>query len=130
MRVWLPVLMMLLLVGCGGSDKTTSGPTPTSAASSVDTASAEPRGTVDPLAITDVDCRKDADGQWQTKGTLTNSGKQTRDYRVTVFIGQQTGPARTVDLDRIKSGASVPFTVRPIVAAPDGPCRLQALVRH
>ena len=127
MRVWLPVLMVLALAGCGGNDPEPDQ-TPTSAATTPGGV-AQVRGTVDPLAITRFTCRQDDAGRWRVKGTLTNTAKSTRDYRVTVFIGQQTGPARTVDLDRVKGGASVPFTAQPVVAAPDGPCRLQALVR-
>lgn len=127
MRVCLPMLMVLALAGCGGSDDR-SASAPTSAASPA-AGSAQVPGTVDPLAITDFTCRKSADGRWRVRGTLTNTAKQVRDYRVTVFIGQQTGPASTIDLDRVKGAASVPFTTQPVVAAPDGPCRLQALVR-
>lgn len=129
MRVWLPVLMVLVLSGCGGSDDESDVATPTADALTV-AGTPQVKGTVDPLAITSFTCRKNVEGRWRVKGTLTNSGQQTRDYRVTIFIGQQTGPARTVDLDRIKAGASVPFTALPVVAAPDGPCRLQALIRH
>ena len=128
MRVWLPVLMVLVLAGCGGNDDG-PGATP-SAVPTTPGGVAQVPGTVDPLAITSFTCRKGDDGRWRVKGTLTNTASATRDYRVTVFIGQQTGPARTVDLDRVKGGASVPFTAQPVVAAPDGPCRLQALIRH
>lgn len=127
MRVWLPVLMVLVLGGCGGDAEPEA--TPSSAAPAPGGAAQVP-GTVDPLAITSFTCRKDPEGRWRVKGTLTNTAEQGRDYRVTVFIGQQTGPARTIDLDRVKGGASVPFTAQPVVAAPDGPCRLQALIRH
>lgn len=128
MRVWLPVLMVLVLGACSGGDAEPE-PTPSSAVPAA--GAAQVPGTVDPLAITGFTCRKDGpEGRWRVKGTLTNTAKQVRNYRVTVFIGQQTGPARTIDLDRVKGGASVPFTTQPVVAAPDGPCRLQALVRH
>lgn len=129
MRVWLPVLLVLALSGCGGSDEDPAVAAPTDGAVTV-AGAPQVKGTVDPLAVTSFTCRKNAEGRWRVKGTLTNSGQQPRDYRVTIFIGQQTGPARTVDLDRVKAGASVPFTALPVVAAPDGPCRLQALIRH
>lgn len=129
MRVWLPVLLVLALSGCGGSDDGSSAADPTPDAVGVAGAT-QVEGTVDPLAITSFTCRQNAEGRWRVKGTLTNPGEQTRDYRVTIFIGQQTGPARTVDLKRVKAKASVPFTAVPVVAAPDGPCRLQALIRH
>lgn len=129
MRVWLPVLMVLALSGCGGSDDEPAASSPTSGTTAV-AGAGQVEGTVDPLAITSFTCRKNAEGRWRVKGTLTNTAGQVRDYRVTVFIGQQTGPARTVDLDRVKANSSVPFTALPVVAAPDGPCRLQALVRH
>lgn len=128
MRAWMPVLLVLAVAGCGGGDKD-AAPTPAGASSSP-AAGTEAVGTVDPLAITSFACRRNSGGQWKVRGTLKNSGKQARDYRVTAFIGQQTGPARTVDLDRVKAGGSVPFTVDPIVAAPDGPCRLQAVIVH
>lgn len=128
MRVWLPVLLVLALSGCGGSDDESTAAAPTTDTSVA--GAPQVKGTVDPLAITSFTCRKNAEGRWRVKGTLTNSGQQARDYRVTVFIGQQTGPARTVDVGRVKAGDSVPFTALPVVAAPDGPCRLQALIRH
>lgn len=127
MRAWMSVLLVLVVAGCGGGED--AAPTPTADASSTSAAS-EAAGTVDPLAITSFTCRKNAAGRWKVRGTLRNSGEQTRDYRVTAFIGQQTGPGRFVDLDRVKAGADVPFTVNPVVAAADGPCRLQALIVH
>ncbi|MCL3838436.1 hypothetical protein [Aeromicrobium duanguangcaii] len=129
MRAWISVLLVLAVAGCGGSD---DAPTPQTG-SSVTSASGVPSqasGSIDPLAITSFTCRKLADGSWRVKGTLQNSGQKVRDYRLTVFIGQQTGPARTVDLDKVKAGSKVPFTLDPIVAAPDGPCRMQAAVVH
>jgi len=129
MRAWISVLLLLAVAGCGGSD---DAPTPQagSTAASAPGVPSQTAGTIDPLAITSFTCRKLADGGWKVKGTVRNSGQKVRDYRLTVFIGQQTGPARTVDLDRVKAGASVPFTLDPIVAAPDGPCRMQAAVVH
>lgn len=127
MRAWMPVLLVLAVAGCGGGEKDES---PTPAASSTPAAGTEAAGTVDPLAITSFACHRDAGGQWKVRGTLKNSGKQVRDYRITAFIGQQTGPARTVDLDRVKAGGSAPFALDPVVAAPDGPCRLQAVIVH
>ncbi|GAA3541602.1 hypothetical protein AFL01nite_25150 [Aeromicrobium flavum] len=129
MRAWISVLFVLPLAACGGGD---DEPTPQADASSAVAPGvpAQTAGTVDPLAITSFSCRQDDSGRWKVKGTLENSGPKSRDYRLTVFIGQQTGPARTLDLDRVGAGSSVPFTVDPIVAAPDGPCRLQASVVH
>lgn len=129
MRLWVLVLLVVALAGCGGGDDEPSSK-PSTEVTSATGVPAQAEGTVDPLAITTFTCRKNAEGRWGVKGTLTNTGKQARNYRVTAFIGQQTGPARSVDLDQVKADASVPFTLRPIVAAPDGPCRLQALVLH
>ncbi|WP_286930358.1 MULTISPECIES: hypothetical protein [Aeromicrobium] len=127
MRAWLPVVLVLALAGCGGSD---DAPTPSasSASTTPGKVATEASGTVDPLAITSYVCRRNAKGVWKVQGTLENTGKQARDYSVTAFIGQQTGPARVVELDRVRAGASVPFTMDPIVAAPEGPCRLRAVI--
>lgn len=129
MRAWVSVLFVLPLAACGGGDDEATPPAPASSSTAPGVPS-HTAGTVDPLAITSFTCRKAASGAWQVKGTLENTGPKSRDYRLTVFIGQQTGPARTLDLDRVKAGSDVPFTVDPIVAAPDGPCRLQASVVH
>lgn len=127
MRVWLPVVLVLALAGCGGSD---DDPTPSEGSTSTapGQVATESTGTVDPLAITSFVCRQNAKGGWKVQGTLKNTGQKVRDYRVTAFIGQQTGPARIVELDKVKAGASVPFAMDPIVAAPEGPCRLQAVI--
>jgi hypothetical protein len=128
-RAWLSVLFVLPLAACGGGgDEPTPQADETSAVASG--VPARTAGTFDPLAITSFTCRQDEAGRWEVRGTLENSGPRSRDYRLTVFIGQQTGPARTLDLDRVKAGSTVPFTVDPVVAAPDGPCRLQAAVVH
>ncbi|MBC9226008.1 hypothetical protein GL325_06735 [Aeromicrobium sp. 636] len=129
MRAWISVLLVLAVAGCGGSDDAPTPEAGSTAASSTGVAS-QAAGTIDPLAITSFTCRKVAGGAWKVKGTVQNSGQKVRDYRLTVFIGQQTGPARTVDLDKVKAGSSVPFALDPIVAAPDGPCRMQAAVVH
>lgn len=128
MRAWVWLLPVAVLTACGGADH---GGAPASAPTSAPVGlPAQAEGTVDPLAITSFTCRQNAKGRWKVSGTLTNSGKQPRHYRVTAFIGRRTGPARTVELPRVAPGAEVEFTVRPVVAAPDGPCRLQALQLH
>jgi len=119
----------LALAGCGDDAPDPSATvTPATSAPTTAATSAAPAGTVDPMAITAFTCRRNAKGAWVAKGTLENTGAKDRDYRVAAFVGRQEGPARTVELERVKAGDSVPFTLRPIAAAPDGPCHLQALV--
>lgn len=127
MRAWVSVVLVLAVAGCGGGGDATA-PAADATSTAPGQAGAEATGTVDPLAITTFTCRQNAKGRWKVRGTLTNTGRQTRDYRVTAFIGQQAGPARTVEVDRVDAGATVPFAIDPIVAAPDGPCRLQATI--
>ncbi|MET1132709.1 MAG: hypothetical protein ABWX60_04740, partial [Aeromicrobium sp.] len=105
MRAWLPVVLVLALAGCGGSD---DAPTPSEGSTSTTPGqvATDATGTVDPLAITSFVCRRNAKGGWKVQGTLKNTAKKVRDYRVTAFIGQQTGPARIVELDKVKAGAS------------------------
>lgn len=127
MRAWVSVVLVLAVAGCGASDGS-AAPKTDATSTAPGQLGTEAQGTVDPLAITTFTCRQNAKGRWKVQGTLKNTGKQVRDYRVTAFIGQQTGPARVVELDRVKAGATVPFAIDPIVAAPDGPCRLQATI--
>ena len=127
MRRWAWVLLPFVFASaCGGNDssadsKTEATDANTSAAKSVD-------GVVDPLAISSFTCRKDEAGNWLAKGTVKNTAKEDRDYKVVVFIGEREGPARTVDLPNLKAGAEVPFEVSALAASPDGPCQLQAVI--
>lgn len=130
MRRWVPIVLVCLVVAGCGSDEPSE---PATSASATDAAPAPSAvttaaGTVDPLAITAFTCRKNAKGAWRAAGRITNGAKADRDYRVTVFIGQEEGPARSVDLENVKAGSTVPFQVETLVVAPDGPCRMQAAV--
>lgn len=130
MRRWVPVVLVCLVVaGCGSDEPSAPPATSGATAASVPTsAEATAAGVVDPLAITAFTCRKNAKGAWRAAGKITNGAKVDRDYRVTVFIGQEEGPARTVDLENVKAGSTVPFDVDTLVVAPAGPCRMQASV--
>lgn len=127
-RFVLPLVAVAVLAGCGGDETATPAATTTTPAPAATTAAPAPVGTPDPMAVTSFACRPDAQGAWTARGTLKNTAKKDRDYRVVVLIGPDGGTARTVDLPNVRAGASVPFTLDAIVTSPDGPCQVQALV--
>lgn len=131
------VALLLMLAACGGGSDPASKPTATATKTTTKAPPkptiAAPSGTPAPEALSQFLCAKDAKGDWNASGTISNSGKNKATYQVTVLVGEAAGTdeqAMTKQLSNIGAGGSVKFALAKIPAPKaGGTCHVQVLRR-
>ena len=141
MRWSVPVLVMMLLAGCGAngtaSDRVAdirakeqaSAAAPSGASSGAPKASTGSAGDAAPEALSAFRCQKGAKDAWAAAGFLKNDATTAVSYQVTVYVGPVDGASRSASTQRVanvKAGGSTRFQIDDIAADGDQ-CHVQVL---